>query len=246
MNFSSEAAAVDFSPDLADGFEFVKSSGRGRAARKSDVAPTPRFDDDMTEEQTLTLLLRYFSVTGDLGAVASSLLQTFGGLKALLWVSSKRLQPFSTLDETVGPVLRLIAHVVTLVTSTAVTRQPLLDNSAALMSYLRYSTAVTHSETIRVLYLDRSNHLIHDSFVSQGGRLAALTSLREVGRQACVLSARSLIFAHLRPTHDDPPDQEDLELFARLGDLCRVLQVCHSQHLLIGRTGFQSLMETAA
>jgi len=189
-------------------------------------------------------LLAYVCELDDVEPMASTLLHTFGDLETLLHVSGKRLQPYTTNNEAIGPLLRLVGHLATLVVSATVNNRPLINNAASLMGYFRYKSKPTHSETIRILFLDGSWRLISDEVISQGGRVAALTSMRDIARQAATLSAQALIFAHLRPTHDDPADEDDVELYGRMRDLCRVIDISHGEHLLIGRTGFVSLMES--
>lgn len=121
------------------------------------------------------------------------------------------------------------------------TSGPLLGNGAVLIDYLVASMASEPRETLRVLFLDATLHLIRDEVVAVGTIREAPAYPREIMRRSFELGAAAIILAHNHPSGDPSPSAQDIALTRRLARIGSELDVVVQDHILIARSGWSSL-----
>ncbi len=151
--------------------------------------------------ELLELVLFGANARGDVKPLAKKLLARFGSFAAVINAPPAQLETV----EGVGPVA-----VATLKTIQAATRRlareearsaPVLAGWQAVLDYCRVAMAHEAVEQVRLLFLDRKNHLLGDDVVQRGTIDQTPLYPREVVKRALDVGASALILVHNHPTH---------------------------------------------
>jgi DNA repair protein RadC len=102
-----------------------------------------------------------------------------------------------------------------------------------LADYLITTMADLDHEQLRVLFLDRGNHLIGDEVISSGSVSRLATYPRLIVRRAIARNACALILIHNHPGGRSEPSLADLEGTQRLCDLAAALDIVLHDHLVV-------------
>lgn len=92
------------------------------------------------------------------------------------------------------------------------------------------------------LYLNARNQLVHKEVISIGTLNASLVHPREVFYPAVEHLAASVIVAHNHPSGGTEPSEADVMLTGRLGDAGELLGVELSDHIIVTRSDFKSII----
>lgn len=94
------------------------------------------------------------------------------------------------------------------------------------------------------LTLDGANRLIAKRTITIGTLNASLVHPREVFADAIADRAASIIVAHNHPSGTLEPSQADLEVTRRLADAGKLLGISVTDHLIVARAGFSSIIHS--
>ena len=94
-----------------------------------------------------------------------------------------------------------------------------------------------------LLLLDGKGCLIREKLLSIGTIDAALVSPREIFLQALRVGAVSFLLLHNHPSGDVTPSPEDKELTKRLAMLGGMMQLCLTDHIIVGDSDFFSFRQ---
>ena len=111
----------------------------------------------------------------------------------------------------------------------------------AYMVLKRYANART--ERFLVVLLNGAHDVVSTRIITVGLLNRTIVHPREVFRPAIVESAASVLISHNHPSNRLDPSQEDLDITRRLQDAGEILGIPVLDHLIIGRTGFYSMVE---
>lgn len=117
----------------------------------------------------------------------------------------------------------------------------LLDSYQATLDYLRLDMAHLPIEQLRVLYLNATNHLLHDGIVSRGTIDQAPIYAREIMRQAIAWGATAVILVHNHPSGDPTPSRGDIKATAMVAEAGRGVDVRVHDHFIVAERGTTSL-----
>lgn len=124
------------------------------------------------------------------------------------------------------------------------TREPVqFESKDAIVSYLRVAQAHMPREQMRVIFLDRSRHIICDEVIHEGTVDHAPVYVREILKRALELSASSLILAHNHPSGSLEPSFEDILTTQQIIRAAAVLGIDVDDHIIMTRHGHASLRE---
>ena len=113
----------------------------------------------------------------------------------------------------------------------------LLDNPAAVSSYLLMRYGWQDQETMGAFFLDVRNRLIGESDIYRGTLSRAAVEPRAILREALVRSASSFILYHTHPSGDPSPSEEDLAFTRRMFDSGELLGIELVDHMIVGKGG---------
>lgn len=196
--------------------------------------------DALPDYELLELILFGANARGDVKPLAKKLLARFGSFSAVLTADSAQLGTV----EGVGPVA-----IATLKTIQAAARRlareqartaPVLAGWQAVLDYCRIAMAHEPIEQVRLLFLDRKNHLIGDEVVQRGTIDHTPLYPRDVVKRALEVGATALILVHNHPTGDPTPSKADIDMTRALARAVEGVGISLHDHLVIGRHGHSS------
>tara|TARA_R110000850_G_scaffold32411_2_gene89193 strand:- start:1308 stop:2126 length:819 start_codon:yes stop_codon:yes gene_type:complete len=176
----------------------------------------------------------------DTKALATELLDEFGGFSRLLASDSDALGNFPGMGETSVAALKIVQIAALRLISEPVRTQPVLGSWQALLDYLRADMAHLAHERVRVLHLDSKNRLIRDELVSEGSIDQAAIYTREVIKRALALGSAAIILVHNHPSGDSTPSRQDIAITRDICAAGRTLGISVHDHIIIGRDGHMS------
>ena len=118
-----------------------------------------------------------------------------------------------------------------------------ITNPEILYHYYREVFASKKQEYFYCVYLDNHKRLIKEKLLFMGTLNQSLVHPREIFKEACLVSASSIICIHNHPGNQLIPSREDLELTKRLVSLGRLLGIPIDDHIIIGSSGYYSFFE---
>ena len=108
---------------------------------------------------------------------------------------------------------------------------------------LREEMADLAQEQLRVLLLDKRNHLAGQRVIYQGTVSECAIRPAEVLRPAVVEGMPHIIVAHNHPSGDPTPSPEDIRATRELQRACKLLGVDLLDHVVIGGDHFSSIKD---
>ncbi|WP_182466784.1 JAB domain-containing protein [Sphingomonas gilva] len=176
--------------------------------------------------------------------MADALIDEFGSLGATLAMP----------DEAVARVLGRDARgAVALLSATSeaishalrkrATALPIASSDKLLTDYLIATMTDLPLEQLRVLFLDRGNHLIRDEMVAQGTVCQARIYPREIIVRALELRASALIIVHNHPGGQAEPSRADIDITHQIMMLARFLDITVHDHLIVASGRLTSMRQ---
>jgi DNA repair protein RadC len=114
-----------------------------------------------------------------------------------------------------------------------VTAVPITSSDKLLSDYLIATMTDLPLEQMRVLFLDRGNHLIRDQVIAQGTVCQARIYPREVIVRALELRASAMIIVHNHPGGQPEPSRADIDITHQILMLARFLDIALHDHLIV-------------
>lgn len=96
-------------------------------------------------------------------------------------------------------------------------------------------------EQLRGIYLDTHNRVIYDEVISIGTINTNLVHPREVFRPALEYGAVAVVLAHNHPSGIVSPSTADIEITKQLVQAGKIIGIHVLDHVVIGKSGFQSV-----
>jgi DNA repair protein RadC len=101
--------------------------------------------------------------------------------------------------------------------------------------------AFAEKEHLRVLFLDKRNHLIADEVQQTGTVDHAPVYPREVVKRALELSATAIVLVHNHPSGDPTPSHADIQMTKSIQEIASPLGIALHDHIIVGKEGHASL-----
>lgn len=227
-------------------------SGAGGPAAK---APPPHADhrqrlrerflksdtDAFPDYELLELLLFYSIDRVDVKPLAKELLRDFGSLGAILAAEPARLLTYKRVNERTLALFKALRETGRRLIRAEIENRPVISSWDALVNYCRVSLADEKIERFHVLYLNRKNRLIADEQQQRGTVDHTPVYPREVVKRALELGATAVILVHNHPSGDPTPSKADIDMTRTVKDAAEVIGITLYDHIIVGRSGAQSL-----
>ncbi len=174
--------------------------------------------------------------------LARGILESAGGLKGLRQVDRLDLCAMKGLGPARGARLLAALELGRRAGMSRETR-PRLSSPSEIHAYLAPSLSGLSREVFHVLSFNSRNVLLCDVRVAEGSIAACPVDPREVFAPALARRAAAIVLAHNHPSGDAEPSALDLQLTRQLCQGGRVLGIRVLDHLVVGDTGYCSLLE---
>lgn len=110
-------------------------------------------------------------------------------------------------------------------------------------NYVRSDFMDLDHEQFRVLGLSRSNRIIGNKLISQGGRSGTVADGKLIFKELLDMKASSCILLHNHPSGKLMPSPQDLELTKKFIQFGKLIDLPVIDHLIISDTGYYSFVE---
>lgn len=211
-------------------------SARERAQREGVVT--------LSDADLLALLLATGAVGQPVARVAQDLLAEVGGVERL-----ERVGPYRLAEQRgIGMVkaLRLLAAIELgrRVTTKALSEDiTVVASFEAVAAWAQPRLAGLDHEEVWLLCLDARNGLRSARRIARGGLHGCALRPADVLRPALEDAASGIVLVHNHPSGDPAPSSADIEMTRALIDACEILGLELLDHVIVARSGAQSLRE---
>ena len=100
------------------------------------------------------------------------------------------------------------------------------------------------TEEVILVMTDNKNRLICDRTLSKGTVNCSLVSPREIFRMAMEYHAVHILLIHNHPSGDASPSRQDIEITKHLAQLCGMMQLPLTDHIIVGDNCYVSFRES--
>jgi DNA repair protein RadC len=122
-----------------------------------------------------------------------------------------------------------------------VSARQVLSSWSGVLDYCRTVMAYGEREELRILFLDKRNHLIADERQQVGTVDHTPVYPREVVKRALELSATALILVHNHPSGDPTPSRADIAMTQAIVEVAKPLGIAVHDHIIVAKQGHTSM-----
>jgi len=236
----TSAVAVGLAEPRPGGFEVDRLFG---AVGPNDLLArlTGEGTGELDDIDMLEVLLFLCGCRGEVRNTAQRLVDRFGSLGGVLTATTVQLRGLEGVSETAISMLKATQAALRRVLRGPLEEPITIGSWKALTDYLGVDMRYERVETLRLLFLDRKNHLIRDETMHRGTVDHTPLYPREVARRALELQASALILVHNHPSGDPTPSPADIETTKQVQQALAILGVTLHDHIILARRGLQSL-----
>ena len=118
-----------------------------------------------------------------------------------------------------------------------------ISKSADIAEYLRANFEYLQQEVFVVVFLNRSNKVIHHQIVSEGGLTGTVADPRVILKKALEHNATSLILCHNHPSGNLRPSKADEVLTQKIKQAATLLDIQLMDHIIVSSEGYFSFAD---
>jgi DNA repair protein RadC len=123
-----------------------------------------------------------------------------------------------------------------------VPRQLVSSTDQSLIDYLVATMGSQPYEALRILFLDRGNHMIGDEILSTGSVHSMTVYPRTIFKRVFELSASAIVMVHNHPGGSAEPSECDINFTKTLMMLGKPLEIAIKDHIVIADTKWYSFL----
>ena len=191
------------------------------------------------DRELLELLLSGHPSVDDAGALATSLLDTFGTAPRALAARPDRLRSVPGLSEDTIAVLKAAEALGIRMAREEVPDavRPSFGSYDKVIEYCRTLAGHREVEEFRILYLNRKNRLIADECLQKGSVCHTPVYPREICIRCLELQASAIVALHPHPSGCPEASRADIDMTGRLRDALKTIDVTLLDHVIVTPTG---------
>ena len=222
-------------PDRGPGQASIRQAASSRRLRARFLRAGREAVDD---RDLLELLLSGRPSVDDAGALAASLLDTFGTAPRALAARPDRLRSVPGMPEDAVAALKAAEALGIRMARAYVpdTVRPSLGSYDKVVEYCRALAGHREVEEFHILYLNRKNVLIADECHQKGSVCHAPVYPREICVRALELQASAIVAVHDHPSGSPDPSRADIDMTNRIRDALKTIEVTLLDHVIVTPT----------
>lgn len=198
--------------------------------------------DNLTDEELLTLLLRYGQ--SDPAATAKRLLDRFHTVANLMEVDADDLRTVEGLKETSVLLLQLVPELHRRYFISRNRGRTTLHNTSDYAAYMMPCFYGVRNEQVHALLLDANAVVLECVCLGEGSVNSANVPVRNLVHEVLISNATGVVLAHNHPSGLFVPSKEDVELTMRLRECLNMMDVLLIDHLIIVQDDYLSMRES--
>jgi DNA repair protein RadC len=197
--------------------------------------------DTMQDYELLEMVLYGAFPRSDTKPLAKELIRKFGSFAEVLAAPRARLEEVDGVGEAVITSLKVVHAAAVRMRRIEARERTTLSSWSSVLDYCRTAMAFAAREQLRILFLDKRNHLIADELQQEGTVDHTPVYPREVVKRALELGATAVVLVHNHPSGDPTPSQADIRMTQEIIAVARPLGIEVHDHIIVGRDGHASL-----
>jgi DNA repair protein RadC len=197
--------------------------------------------DTMQDYELLEMVLYGAFPRSDTKPLAKELIRKFGSFAEVLAAPRARLEEVEGVGEAVITSLKVVHAAAARMLRIEARARTTLSSWSSVLDYCRTAMAFAPREQLRILFLDKRNHLIADELQQEGTVDHTPVYPREVVKRALELGATAVVLVHNHPSGDPAPSQADIRMTQEIVAVARPLGIEVHDHIIVGRDGHASL-----
>lgn len=176
--------------------------------------------------------------------LASLLLESCGGeMDRLAKLELNELRKFPGIGEAKAQILSAAFELGGRRQKSGKTEKEKYRTSRQIYELMRYRLQDLNHEEFWMVALNKANHLLGTTRVSEGGTDLSIADPRKIYRLALELKASRLVFCHNHPSGNSEPSPADLRITERLKEAGHILDIEVLDHLIILPYGYRSFAD---
>lgn len=203
--------------------------------------------EELADHELLALLLATGTAGESAVSMATSLLETYGGIRGLALRGPHALLEVCGL----GPAKATRVSAALELGRRSTLRRPIAEDFAltqfdSVVAWARPRLAGLEHEEVWLLALDPKNRLKSLRRVAQGGLHGCALTVKDVLRPALRDAASAILLVHNHPSGDPGPSPEDVSMTRALARACDQVGMPLLDHVIIAENGAYSLFDHGA
>ena len=196
----------------------------------------------LSAQEILALILGRGIAGESVTVTAQRLLNRFDGIKGLADATVEELSQVKGIGLAKAAQIKAVFELGKRLESYPGTgKQPVLTNTAEVVSLVQGRLRGKKKEHFMALLLDTRGQLIRIAEVSVGSLDSSIVHPREVFKEAISASAASVIFVHNHPSGDSEPSKDDIGLTKRLAEAGEIMGIDVLDHIIVCDHSYLSL-----
>ena len=197
----------------------------------------------LSNAELIAILLRVGVPGENAVQVGQRLLQKFGGIGGLHRAPFNELCNQHGIAEAKAAQIKAAIELGRRLTLESPEERPAINSPADAAALVQYEMQALEQEHLRVLLLDRRNHVLEVVEVYRGSVNSSQVRVGEVFKEAVRKNASGIIVIHNHPSGDPTPSPDDVAVTRAIVQAGKLLDVDVLDHLVIGQGRWVSLKE---
>ena len=197
----------------------------------------------LSNAELIAILLRVGVPGENAVQVGQRLLQKFGGIGGLHRAPFNELCNQHGIAEAKAAQIKAAIELGRRLTLESPEERPAINSPADAAALVQYEMQALEQEHLRVLLLDRRNHVLEVVEVYRGSVNSSQVRVGEVFKEAVRKNASGIIVIHNHPSGDPTPSPDDVAVTRAIVQAGKLLDVDVLDHLVIGQGHWVSLKE---
>ena len=197
----------------------------------------------LTDAELLSIFMRCGSIGTNSVEMCKNILELSGdkGLVGLNSLSHKEFMAVKGVGEVKAIQLQCICELSRRIAMAEAKNSLSFNDSKTVANYYMEDMRHRDKEALRLVLLDKKNHLISDDIISVGSIDASVFSIREIVRKTLLVNATNIILIHNHPSGDPTPSKEDIIVTKNLLVPLKNMEIKLLDHIIIGDNRFDSI-----
>ena len=194
----------------------------------------------LDNKELLALIIKSAYKNRTVFELAEEVLDLANGFPNLLSLSYDELTSVKGIKKAKALELLAILEIAKRLSKVERISEPLLNDPAQVVEWLRFNLGYSDQEEFFVVYLNGKGGIIRSEVMYRGNKNSSSVGVDEILRKAILAKASYFLVAHNHPSDNVQPSRADIEVTAKLYESSRMMGIPLLDHIIIGKTGYFS------
>ena len=195
----------------------------------------------LSDYEILELFLFSLIPYKDTRKIAKNLLSEFKSFENIIFTNEKKLCEIEGIGKSTAFAFNVLGEFFVRKAKQKIEKTNLLNSWDAVIEYCRLKDGYNEKENVRILFLNKKNHLISDEVLFSGTVDETSFYSREIIKRSLELNAVAIIIIHNHPSGNTTPSNEDIEKTIDLIDSAKTLRIKIHDHIIVSKDKITSM-----